>query len=282
MHTTLSYTALILLSAAFTVTSAVPAGAQGKKKKNVNIGYTNTPVIPGQKWRVHDANRPRPKIIQAGTASTPSTAGKAPSDAIVLFDGSNLDAWTGKGGKAAHWKVENGYAQVERGGPIRTKEKFGSCQLHIEWQTPNPPKGDCQGRSDSGIDLMNSYEIQILDSFHNVTYADGQAGALYGQQPPLVNASRKPGAWQSYDILFTAPTFKADGTVQTPAIVTVLHNGVVLHNHQAMLGSTTHKKVAKYRAHSATDHFQLQDHGNPVRFRNIWIRPLANKSKKRP
>ena len=204
---------------------APAALAQDKKIKRANIGYKDTPVIPGQKWRVHDADRPRPKIITAGTASTQSAPGKAPSDAVVLFDGSNLDAWTNNKGKPAHWKVENGYVEVRRGGPIRTKEKFGSCQLHIEWQTPNPPKGDSQGRSNSGIYLMNRYEVQVLDSYDNVTYADGQAGALYGQFPPLVNASRKPGTWQTYDILFTAPTFKKDGTLQTPAIVPVLHNG---------------------------------------------------------
>jgi len=279
MQTTYSLASLVLLTSALAIASAPDAFAQGKKIKQAKVGYTDTPVLPGQKWRVHDADRPRPKIIQAGTNSTPSAAGKAPSDAIVLFDGSNLDAWTNKDGKPAHWKVENGYIEVKRGGPIRTRQKFGSCQLHIEWQTPTPPKGKSQGRSNSGIILMKRYEVQVLDSYDNITYADGQAGSLYGQFPPLVNAARKPGTWQAYDIIFTAPTFKPNGETRTPAVMTVLHNGVLLHNHRAMLGATTHRKVAKYKPHGK-DQFQLQDHGNPVRFRNIWIRKLGTSKQK--
>lgn len=263
---------LTLLAAATAL--CTPAVAQEATKKPVKVGYTNTPQIPGQKWKVHDADRPRPKVVTPGVASTPSAVGKPPSDAIVLFDGKNLDQWSGRGGKPAQWVVKDGFMEVKpRTGASRSKQGFGDCQLHIEWQSPAAVKGKSQGRGNSGVFLMSRYEIQVLDSYQNPSYADGQAGALYGQMPPLVNACRKPGTWQSYDIIFKAPRFK-EGKLVTPATVTVIHNGVLLHFNQTIMGATTHKKVAKYKAHPAKAPIQLQDHGNPTRFRNIWVRPL--------
>ena len=190
---------------------------QGKQKAQKKEGYTNTPVIPGQKWKVHDADRPHPEIIKPGTASTESVAGKAPSDAVILFDGKNLDAWKGRKGDA-RWLLKGDHIQCKPGsGAISTRQQFGDCQLHIEWSSPTPVKGKSQGRGNSGVFLMGNYEVQVLDSYNNVTYADGQAGAIYGQTPPLVNASRKPGTWQMYDIIFKAPRFK-DGKLVDKSI----------------------------------------------------------------
>lgn len=236
------------------------------------VGYKDTPQIPGSKWRVHDGDRPQPRVVTPGTTTTANRPGRAPSDAIVLFDGTDLSKWTGRGGQA-RWKVEDGAMVVNGTGAIRTKEQFGDCQLHIEWASPKQAKSQDQGRGNSGVFLMNRYEIQVLDSFKNRTYPDGQAAALYGQKPPLVNACRGPGEWQTYDIIFRAPRFK-DGKLASPAVATVLHNGVVVHHHQKFIGATTHKRVAKYGAHPPKGPIQLQDHGNPVRFRNVWVRPL--------
>jgi len=232
-----------------------------------NVGYTDTPKLPNSKWRVHDADRPRPRLVKPGAASA------APSDAVVLFDGADLSAWTGRGGEA-RWRVDDGYMEVNGTGSIQTKASFGDCQLHIEWAAPADVRGRSQGRGNSGVFLMGRYEIQVLDSFENESYADGQAAALYGQRPPMVNASREPGEWQSYDIVFVAPRFDEDGALRAPARVTVFHNGVLVHHDQALIGATTHQKVARYQKHSPTGPLQLQDHGNPVRFRNIWIRKL--------
>ena len=248
--------------------------------QDVKIGYTDTPVIAGQKWRVHDPERPRPTIVAPGTSSTPQQPGSPPSDAIVLFDGKNLDNWTGRGGKA-EWKVEDGFMEVNGTGDIRTKKTFGDCQLHIEFRTPVPVVGDSQGRGNSGVFFFDDqYEVQVLDSFENPTYADGQAGALYGQRPPLVNASRKPGEWQSFDIIFTAPRFADDGELISAAFATVLHNGVLLHNHRRLLGPTLHRAVSDYKPHPPKGSIKLQDHSNPVRFRNIWVRELVDTESK--
>lgn len=239
---------------------AAYAGAQ-------QVGYDDTPMIPGTKWRVHDSARKPPRVVTPG-AATPSGGLAAPSDALVLFDGSDLEQW--KGGP---WKLENGYMEVNGKGTIETKQTFGDCQLHLEWATPTKIVGDSQGRSNSGVFLMGRYEVQILDSFENPTYADGQASALYGQTPPLVNACRKPGEWQSYDIIFEAAHFEG-GELIEPAYVTVMHNGVVVHHRRAIMGSTAHRAVAKYGEHGPGP-IKLQDHGNPVRFRNIWVRELG-------
>jgi hypothetical protein len=234
------------------------------------IGYNDTPHLPGQKWRVHDSARPVPSVVSPGKVG----AVAPPSDAIVLFDGRTLKPWRMQGkDEPAKWKVQNGYAEVNGTGSIVTAQSFGDCQLHVEWATPAKISGDSQGRGNSGVFMMGRYEIQILDSYENRSYADGQAGAFYGQHPPMVNASAKPGEWQSFDILFKAPRFEGDKLVQ-PASATVLHNGVVIHQDRTFIGVTTHGNVAKYSAHEPTGPIMLQDHSNPIRFRNIWVRQL--------
>lgn len=193
-----------------------------------------------------------------------------PSDAIILFDGKDASRWE----NGEKWKVEDGLLIVGRG-TITSKEKFGDCQVHIEWSAPTPPKGNGQGRGNSGLFLMGIYEIQILDSFDNPTYFDGQAGAIYKQTPPLANANRKPGEWNSYDIFWTAPRFNEDGSLKSPAFITAMNNGVLILNHFELLGDTPFHQPPKYRKHDSTGPLTLQDHGDPVRFRNIWVRPIV-------
>jgi len=244
------------------------------------IGYTDTPMLPNSKWRVHDANRPRPKVVTPGTCSTEDKPGLPPSDAIVLFDGKDMSKWISRTGGPVKWKVENGAMIVSpRAGDIQTIDDFGDCQLHIEWATPAEVKGDSQGRGNSGVFLMDRYEIQILDGYDNITYADGITAAIYGQYPPLVNACRKPGEWQTYDIFFLAPRFKGEELI-SPAFVTVIHNGVLVHHRQEIMGQTGHKILPSYKPHPARGPIRLQDHGNPVRFRNIWIRELKGYDEK--
>lgn len=241
----------------------------------MGLGYEDTPLLPGGKWTVHDGRRPQPRVIDPGTASTPQQAGRPPSDAVVLFDGSSLSGWkSARDGSAAKWKLEGGFMEVVPGtGDIETKEGFGDCQLHVEWAEPVVVKGEGQGRGNSGVFLMGRYEIQVLDCFQNPTYPDGTTAAIYGQFPPLVNACRKPAEWQSYDILFVAPRF--DGTnLIAPAFVTVIQNGVVVQHHRALQGPTEHKRLAGYVPHAAKGPLKLQDHGDLVRFRNVWVRPL--------
>lgn len=238
------------------------------------IGYDDTPFLPGTPWRVHDGNRPQPPVVTPGTESTQERPGQPPSDAIVLFDGTDLSGWESLDGSEAKWKVENGYMEVvPKTGNIRTKEHFGDCQLHIEWAAPAEVVGEGQGRGNSGVFLMGRYEIQVLDCYNNITYPDGTTGAIYGQYPPLVNACRPPGQWQVYDIIWQAPRFDGDKLV-SPAYVTVLFNGVVIHNHVALRGPTAHRVVTEYEPHEPVGPLMLQDHGDPVRFRNIWYRPL--------
>lgn len=237
-------------------------------------GYTDTPRLANG-WRVHDAERPRPAVVDPGPA--PAAPAPVPADAVRLFDGTDLDAFrSGEG--AARWTVRDGYAEVNGTGDIETVATFGDCQLHLEWAAPAPAQGDSQGRGNSGVFLLGRYEVQILDSFDNATYADGQAAALYGQTPPLVNACRRPGEWQSYDIVFHAPRFAADGSVAAPARVTVFHNGVLVHLEQEFFGATAHRALPAYRQHAATGPIRLQDHGDAVRFRNVWVRPLPSGS----
>jgi Domain of Unknown Function (DUF1080) len=239
------------------------------------LGYQDSPLIPGTQWHVHDGERPQPVVITPGTVSTPQSVGTAPSDAVVLFDGKDLSKWVNaKSGEPAAWKMENGAMEINKTGYIATKASFGpDVQFHIEWATPTPATGKGQGRSNSGIFFYGQYEIQVQDNFDNQTYPDGQAGAVYGQTPPLVNASLKAGEWQTYDIVFNGPRFK-DDKVETPAYVTVFHNGILVQNHTQLQGGTEHKKVASYHPHGEKGIISLQDHGNPVRFRNIWIREL--------
>jgi hypothetical protein len=249
------------------------AGAGGADEESSPTGYTDTPLLPGSQWRVHDDKRPRPPVVQPG-----SQPGKPPSDAVILFDGTSLSAWTTEKGAAPGWKVQHGYMEVVGGsGDLVTKQKFGDSQLHVEFRTPSPPTGHSQERGNSGVFLSGLYEIQVLDSFDNLTYADGQASAVYGQSPPLVNASRPPGEWQVYDIVYTSPRF-ANGKLVAPGYVTVFHNGLVTQNHTELLGATVHHALPRQVIHDVAGPIKLQDHGMPVRFRNIWIRPLADSS----
>lgn len=272
----------IVLCASLLFVLALAAGnaadvVQNKGTPAPSPGHDDTPMLPNSPWRVHDSKRPHPRIVTPGISSTQHEPGTAPSDAIVLFDGTDLSKWKAckKGGGPALWNVENGYMEAApKTGTIETEEHFGDCQLHIEWAAPAPAKGESQSRGNSGVFLMGRYEVQILDSYDNVTYADGQAASIYGQAPPLVNACRKPGEWQTYDIVFEGPVFNADKLVK-PAYLTLFHNGVLVHNHAEVLGLTTHKKLATYRPHPPQGPVRLQDHGNPVRFRSIWIRPLT-------
>ena len=253
---------------------ALSAAALLGQAKKYPVGYTDTPIIPGMEWRVHDIARPHPRII------TPGTATKAPSDAIVLFDGNDLSHWldTGRGPDAQvgppKWTLGDGYFEVAPGtGSLISKQRFGDMQLHLEFATPAKVEKASQGRGNSGVLIMGLYEIQVLDSYDNVTYADGQASAIYGQYPPLVNASRPSGEWQTYDIIFEAPRFDGDELVKS-AYATVLHNGVLTHHRQKMLGPMRHKVNTYYEAHEPEGPIMLQQHSNPTRYRNIWVRKL--------
>jgi hypothetical protein len=228
-----------------------------------------------QKWGPNDRNRPEPVIITPGTASTQDHPGKPPSDAIVLFNGKDLSNWQSAKGGPATWTVGNGYfATVPKAGDIQTKAAYGDCQLHVEWATPNPPHGQDQDRGNSGVYLHSLYEIQVLDSYDNVTYADGEAAAVYGQYPPLVNAARKPGEWQTYDIVFHGPRFDASGKLLRKAIVTVIYNGVLVQDHVELTGPTGHHVRPPYTPTPEKLPLLLQDHNHPVRYRNLWIREL--------
>lgn len=225
-----------------------------------------------QKWPVHSMERPRPPVVDPGPERPPVPA---PSDAIVLFDGTDLSEWETRDGRAAGWLVKDGHMEVTPGsGSIMTRRSFGDVQLHLEWATPSPRSGAGQGGGNSGVFLMTYYEVQVLDSYQNDTYPDGLAAALYGQAPPLVNACRPPGAWQTYDIIFRRPRFALDGALLRPARVTLLHNGVLVHDNVAFTGRTVHGKEATYEPHADRLPLMLQDHGDPVRFRNIWVREL--------
>jgi hypothetical protein len=214
--------------------------------------------------------------VRPGTASTQARAGAAPSDAVMLFDGTSLDGWVSqRDGKPAGWVLGKGWMEVKPGtGDIVSRTEFGSCQLHVEFREPTVIKGESQGRGNSGVFLMGRYEVQVLDCYQNPTYADGTTGALYGQFPPLVNACRQPGEWSTYDIIWEAPAFR-DGALAKPAFITVLLNGLVLHHRQELQGPTQHRTTASYTPHPAVGPLQLQDHGDLVRYRNIWYRPLT-------
>lgn len=237
-------------------------------------GYDDTPVLPHCGYRVHDSARRQPPVVTPGAASSQQAPGRPPSDAILLFDGRDLSGWKAARGGPAGWKVENGYMEVVGGaGDIETVANLGDCQLHLEWAAPEQVHGDSQGRGNSGVFLMGRYEVQVLDCYDNPTYADGTTASIYGQHPPLVNACRKPGEWQTYDIIWRAPRFEG-GQLASAATITVLHNGVVVHACTALHGATQHRNLPSYSEHPAAGPMRLQDHGNPVRFRNIWYRPL--------
>ena len=235
------------------------------------FAQTNRP----EKWKIHDVERAQPPTVDPGTLST-EQPGRPPSDAVVLFDGKDLSKWRAGNGAAAKWKVANGYMEVvKRAGAISTRQGFGDCQLHVEWRAPVPATGEGQERGNSGVFLMGMYELQVLDSYKNKTYPDGQAAAIYGQYPPLVNASRPPDQWQTYDIIFHRPRFDNSGKLVQPARMTALHNGVLVQDNVELTGPTAHQARPPYKQHADKLPVSLQDHGDPVRFRNIWVRELS-------
>jgi hypothetical protein len=242
------------------------------------LGYSDTPILPGTAYHVHDGERPQPPTVDAGLASTQEVAGTAPSDARMLFNGRDLSNWVSVGGGPAKWKAQDGVLHVVSGaGDIRTSLELGDGQYHVEFASPVVVKGESQGRGNSGVFLLGLYEIQVLDCYDNPTYADGATGAIYGQFPPLVNPIRKPGDWNVFDILWTGPRFDGN-TLVRPAYVTVLLNGLVIHNHRQLQGPTRHRELASYVAHPPEGPLMLQDHGDLVRFRNIWYRPTGEQS----
>lgn len=260
----MSLASRLTVTLAFTMTAALSAQTP------------NPNPVPGDPspYPQHSRTRPAPPVVTPGPYQGPEAP---PSDAIVLFDGKDLNGWHSVDSttRPAKWKVENGDIVVAPGtGDIATNRGFGDMQLHIEWSAPNPPKGEDQDRGNSGVFLMSTYEIQVLDSYHSATYPDGQAGAVYGEYPPLVNATRPPGQWQVYDIIFHRPHFDASGKVTEPARVTVLHNGILVQDNVTILGPTTNGHRSAYLAHPDLMPLELQDHHHPVRYRNIWVREL--------
>jgi len=241
------------------------------------IQYVETGI---GRWMVHDENRPAPPVITPGRCATQEPPAKAPSDAIVLFDGRDLSGWTNEKGQPSKWIVRDEYMEAVRGaGYVRTRQEFGCCQLHIEFATPSIVTGTGQGRGNSGVFLQGQYEVQVLDSYENKTYPDGQCGALYGRAVPLVNACCKPGQWQTYDIIYHRPFFDQAGKVAKRATFTVLHNGVLIQDHVELQGATGWigpHAVTDYAPHGDKGPLMLQDHSNPVRFRNIWLRELTD------
>ena len=260
----------VKLAVRLTLPTALGIAAIALGSAQAPVGYQDTPMQPDGKWHIHDGSRPQPPIV----VPPEIVATGAPSDATVLLDrstGSSL--WQHMDGSAVTWPIADGVLSSGKG-MIRTKAEFTDLQLHVEWATPDVVKGDSQDRGNSGVFLAGRFEVQILDSFNNRTYPDGQAAAIYGQFPPLVNVSKKPGAWQTYDIAFTAPRFSG-ATLESPATITVFHNGVLVQNAVRLWGRTAHKRIDRYQPGDVKGPVALQDHGNPIRFRNIWIRPLT-------
>jgi hypothetical protein len=233
------------------------------------VGYKDTPIQPWSGFHVHDPDRPAPPIVVPPEPSSQDGAGKAPSDAVVLFGGTDLDAW-----RPNQWKVEDG-CLIATQGPMATKEEFGDCQLHLEWMVPEEPTPSIWNRGNNGVFLLGKIEVQIFDSHTTHIYPDGQAAAIYAQTPPLVNACRPPGQWQTFDIVFTAPRFDDAGKLTAPARITMFHNGLLVHRNQEVYGHTPHLNLASYDGIPAKGPLTLGAHSCPVRFRNIWIRPLS-------
>ncbi len=233
------------------------------------VGYDDTPELPwAPEWRKHDPNRPWPPRITPGEPCCLDTAAFGPpEDAIVLFDGSDKDMW-----EPNEWEIENGEL-VAYGDDIVSRDAYGDCQLHVEWSAPDPPRGGYGDRGNSGVFMMGRYEIQIYDSYNIPSYPDGIAGAVYGETPPLVHPMRPPGEWNEFDILFTAPVF-ADGELEKPATLTMYFNGLLAHYNTIIHGPVSHRTIREYEPHAPKEPLRLQEHNNPVRFRNIWIRPL--------
>ncbi|MDG3006060.1 3-keto-disaccharide hydrolase [Paludisphaera mucosa] len=251
--------------------SAVAAASLSLAGDQARVASIPTP----SGWRQHDVHRPKPTVVEPAEWSL---AAPAPKDAVVLFDGRNLDAWQTEAGGPAGWTVADGALVVKPGtGAIRTKESFGDVQIHLEWASPNPPRGKGQDRGNSGLFLMGAFELQVIDSYQADTYADGMAGALYGQYPPLYNATRPPGAWQAYDVAFRAPRFSPDGALREPARVTAFLNGVLVQDNEAPVGGTSWLEAVAYEPGVSTGPIELQDHSHPVKFRNIWLRKLPER-----
>jgi hypothetical protein len=241
--------------------------------KLLGLAFVSTSALMAQQRDAEIPDLTSIYDVKVKVVEAPVT-GQPPSDATVLFDGANFDAWEHLDGSPVKWKLVDGAMQVVGGsGNIRTKQKFEDVQLHIEFATPSEVKGNGQGRGNSGIFFQSRYEIQVLDNYQNETYANGQVGSIYKQHIPLANPSRKPGEWQTYDIIYTAPTYNEDGLIKTPARITALLNGVLVQNNVSLLGTTEYIGIPKLKVHGA-DAIMLQDHGNPTRFRNIWVRPL--------
>ena len=229
-------------------------------------------AVPAKRWKQHSMTQPKPPVV-AGLSSTGPAA--VPADAVVLFDGKDLSQWVSDSGEPAAWTVRDGFFEVNtEAGSIQTRESFGDVQMHIEWASPSPAAGSGQNRGNSGVFLMGRYEIQVLDTFRADTYADGYAGAVYGQAPPLFNATLPPGEWQTFDIVFRGPRFSADEQLLDAAHVTVIHNGVAVQNNEPILGPTSWLNFLAYQPHAHEAPIRLQDHGQPVRFRSIWVRRL--------
>ena len=233
---------------------------------------------PDPNWLGHDRERPAPPVVTPGTPATPEQPGRPPSDATVLFDGTDTSQWVAMDGSPTKWVAKQGALECVPGsGYARTLQSFGDCQLHVEWAAPNPPHGTSQGRGNSGVFFgMDRYEVQVLDSYQNKTYSDGSAASIYGQYPPLVNASLPPGEWQTYDIVWTAPRFDEEGKLVSKARETVFHNGVLVQNDVELTGPTGWVGRVPYKAHPERLPIAFQDHGNPVRYRNVWVRELGN------
>jgi hypothetical protein len=253
------------------ITTAVVRAADDRIEINGVEGYTNTPMLPGARWHVHDPTRPQPVVVAPG--NTFSAGATPPGDAIVLFNGKDMTGWVDTKGQPAPWEVVDG-TMIAKKSDIRSTQEFGDIQLHVEFCEPVPATGSGQGRGNSGVFFLGKYELQVLDCFDNKTYPDGQTAALYGQHPPLVNACRPPGEWQTYDAVFTAPRFSDTGELKAPAWITVFQNGIVVQNHQAYMGPTGHKISPKYEPQPSTGPLGLQFHNNPTKFRNIWVRPI--------
>jgi hypothetical protein len=265
---------LSLLFAAF-ITSGILALVLAQTHHHGSLlGYDDTPLLPGGKWHVHDINRPQPVKVTAGTYSTQTSVGIPPSDAEVLFDGKDLSKWRGAKGDPANWTVRDGYMEVApHAGDIYTREEYGNIQLHVEWRTPAPlqPGHDYQGNS--GVFLQGAYELQVFESSVTLIYADGAAGAIYGQYPPLVNPSRDAGAWQDFDIIFSPGKFE-DGKFVIPPYITAFQNGVLIQNHTAIIGDSMNMVLPVVKDHGPKGPIRLQDHHDLVRYRNIWVRQL--------
>lgn len=268
--------ALFILAATVTALSSLTMSLQA------DGGFYGDPPDATHPWAIHDMNRPQPPRVEPGTFSSQEVPGKPPADAIVLFDGteSAIVNWVSDKtpSEATKWEVKNGALQCVPGsGYVRSKLEFGDCQLHVEWSAPTKVEGNSQGRGNSGVFLMGQVEVQVLDNYENPTYADGFAGSVYGVNPPMVNPLRKPGEWQAYDIVFRRPVYKGDQLVD-PGYLTVFVNGVLVQDHTPLQGGGGHKARTKDRPFPEKGPLKLQDHGNPVRYRNIWYRPLPKRA----